>query len=88
MIAAYEHSWVACARLLVSTDNENSRRAEKKRAGEKRREKRKEKSFDFLVFPQVVAHFFLIRFLLLFTCYARPLQAKLNLVKAQEMDSN
>ena len=43
--------------------NENSRRAEKKRAGEKRREKREEKSFYFLVFPQVVALFFSVRFL-------------------------
>lgn len=88
MIAAYEHSWLACARLLVSTDERKQQASGEKRVGEKRREKRKEKSFDFLVFPQVVAHFFLIRFLLLFTCYARPLQAKLNLVKAQEMDSN
>lgn len=70
--------------------NETAGEQRKSALAKKGGKKREEKSFYFLFFPQVVAPFFQSAFFtsVLFTCYDRPLQAKLNLVKAQEMDTN
>ena len=75
--------------LLVSADERKQQASREKARWRKKKEKREEKSFYFLVFPKVVALFFQSAFftiLDLSTFYL--LWPALNLVKAQEMDTN
>lgn len=73
----------------TKTAGEQRKSALAKNEGKRERRRASTSSFS----PRLLPFFFsplssLSWTSLLFTCYDRPLQAKLNLVKAQEMDTN
>lgn len=63
MIAVYEHSWVACARLLVSADERKQQASrEKARWRKKAGKKERRRASTSLLFPRLLP-FFSVRFL-------------------------